>query len=303
MMGAEPPRLKSGDTTPGELVRTLEALARGHDAERLARVAEQLGARMALGPSTPRWVRNVSGTKLGLTALALGIGAGLLGYVLNVPRFSAREIPATRNPIGTAVQEPIPAASHVVPQAEDRPTRAFDRAIALPFPRARPPHREGGARSSTGSRAAAAPARPAIALESGRVTAPEGDPASTSAPTPVSTSGTVQALSRPALEREAAPRPASPVATPAPSELALLLQAREVSEQTPEQALRLLNEHAKRFPNGMLAPERELLVIEVLRRLGRDAEAATRLRRFETKYPRSLHLRRLERDAASLKDH
>jgi hypothetical protein len=64
----------------------------------------------------------------------------------------------------------------------------------------------------------------------------------------------------------------------------------------------MLNEHAKRFPNGLLVPERELLVVEVLRRLDRNAEADQRVRRFEARYPGSLHLRRLERTGSATKD-
>jgi hypothetical protein len=62
----------------------------------------------------------------------------------------------------------------------------------------------------------------------------------------------------------------------------------------PSAALRLLDQHAARFPEGLLAPEREVLRIEALRRLGRTAEAEQRLRAFQARYPDSIHLRRLQ---------
>lgn len=68
-----------------------------------------------------------------------------------------------------------------------------------------------------------------------------------------------------------------------------------IAAREPAAALRLLDEHAKSFPNGMLVPERELLTIEMLRKLGRNAEAEGRVRQFEARYPGSLHMRRLER--------
>jgi hypothetical protein len=97
------------------------------------------------------------------------------------------------------------------------------------------------------------------------------------------------------VQARSQPAPAPPPPAAQPSEVSLLQQARKLATQQPEAALRLLDQHAQRFPNGLLVPERELLAIEVLRRLGRDAEAERRAQRFETRYPQSLHRRRLER--------
>ncbi|MDB4975765.1 MAG: hypothetical protein JWN48_4106, partial [Myxococcaceae bacterium] len=73
------------------------------------------------------------------------------------------------------------------------------------------------------------------------------------------------------------------------SELALLLQARKLVPVDPNAALQILAEHARRFPRGQLAPEREVLRIEALRKLGRFAEANERLRQFRRSYPDSMH--------------
>lgn len=63
----------------------------------------------------------------------------------------------------------------------------------------------------------------------------------------------------------------------------------------PSAALRLLDQHAARFPEGLLTPEREVLRIETLHRLGRTSEAEQRLRAFQARYPDSIHLRRLQK--------
>ena len=85
--------------------------------------------------------------------------------------------------------------------------------------------------------------------------------------------------------------------TPAPkppSEAAILLQARRALRLDPAQALRWIREHEKRFPNGSLSQEREVLAVEVLRALGRSAEADARLTRFRERYPESIHGRRID---------
>jgi hypothetical protein len=56
-------------------------------------------------------------------------------------------------------------------------------------------------------------------------------------------------------------------------ELRQLAQARQALQNSPARALAEADLHEQRFPHGTLAPERELLRVEALRRLGRDAEA------------------------------
>jgi hypothetical protein len=53
-------------------------------------------------------------------------------------------------------------------------------------------------------------------------------------------------------------------------------------------ALSALDEHARRFPRGDLAEEREALAVQALARAGRDDEARARADRFESRYPRSV---------------
>ncbi len=56
-----------------------------------------------------------------------------------------------------------------------------------------------------------------------------------------------------------------------------------------------LNEHARRFPSGEFAEDREVLRIEVLRLDHRDAEAVALAREFLREHPHSLYARRLQR--------
>ncbi len=59
-------------------------------------------------------------------------------------------------------------------------------------------------------------------------------------------------------------------------------------------ALSLANEHARRFPGGAHAEDRERIAIEALVDLGRTDEAKTRARRFFARYPSSAYRPRIE---------
>lgn len=63
-------------------------------------------------------------------------------------------------------------------------------------------------------------------------------------------------------------------------ELALVGRARTELASDPASALRALDEHARRFPDGKLAIERELLAVDALERLGRPADARARAARL-----------------------
>jgi hypothetical protein len=105
--------------------------------------------------------------------------------------------------------------------------------------------------------------------------------------------------SSPVPKHEARARPAKPRdAVDAAGELALLTRARRALESAPAQTLVLTDEHSRRFRRGLFGEERELLAIDALVRLSHDALAQERARRFRQRYPRSMHLRRLESSLA-----
>jgi hypothetical protein len=80
----------------------------------------------------------------------------------------------------------------------------------------------------------------------------------------------------------------------APSEAALLEQARAALASDPARALALTRQHQARFPSGVLKQEREVIAIEALRRLGQSKAAAERAGSFEQAYPDSAHRRAVE---------
>jgi hypothetical protein len=101
----------------------------------------------------------------------------------------------------------------------------------------------------------------------------------------------------PAPTAPSEPESVPPVAAPAPaspSEGALLLRARQQLVSDPASALELTDEAARRFPEGALVPEREVLAIEALTRLGRLPSARARFAAFRARYPQSPHLARLQ---------
>ena len=100
---------------------------------------------------------------------------------------------------------------------------------------------------------------------------------------------------------QAAESPTEPASVRKLSEVELLLEARRLSVREPKAAQQVLDQHAVRFPDGVLAPEREVLAIEVLKALGQTAAAEQRLRAFRARYPNSIHLRRLSSPPANPK--
>jgi hypothetical protein len=81
---------------------------------------------------------------------------------------------------------------------------------------------------------------------------------------------------------------------PSEDELSVLRRAQESLAANPAQALALSGRHEREFTDGALAQEREVIAIDALLRLGRDAEAAARARRFEAAHPGSAHARRVQ---------
>ncbi|HEX2876508.1 MAG TPA: hypothetical protein VHP33_34880 [Polyangiaceae bacterium] len=73
----------------------------------------------------------------------------------------------------------------------------------------------------------------------------------------------------------------------------LLQEARSLVLANPARALRLTRDHELHFPGSTLTEERQALQIEALARLGRTAEASAALAGFRTRFPRSIHARRL----------
>lgn len=102
----------------------------------------------------------------------------------------------------------------------------------------------------------------------------------------------------PSASVSAAPSAKPPHVTP-PSddpeaEAQLLHRAQDALSRAPAQALALGQEHARRFPRGLLVQEREVLAIDALLRLEHRAEAERRAEAFARAFPNSSHRRRIE---------
>ncbi len=89
--------------------------------------------------------------------------------------------------------------------------------------------------------------------------------------------------------------PAPPAAVPeGPDEVALLREAQDLIHSSPQGSLARVAEHERRFPNGVLTQEREVIAVEALVRVGHHAAARTRADRFLARYPRSALRRKVE---------
>ena len=87
--------------------------------------------------------------------------------------------------------------------------------------------------------------------------------------------------------------PTKPTPPAQPSEAELLEQARAAMKADPARALQRANEHAARFPGGVLVQEREVLAIQALRKLGRNSDADRRAQAFAKAFPGSAFARKL----------
>ena len=94
----------------------------------------------------------------------------------------------------------------------------------------------------------------------------------------------------------AAPEPVkpAPTASKGPSEAELLRRAQQLVQTNPAQALALTREHQRRFPNGALSQEREVIAIEALKKLGNEKAAKEKSGEFEKSYPGSAHIPKVE---------
>ena len=148
------------------------------------------------------------------------------------------------------------------------------------------------------------PALPAAAPSANVVAAPLPPPrlpapaveaaASANAPSlPRATSTVPAAAARPSMAPSAASAP-SPAAAGVTSELELVKRAGQLLKSDPAQAFRLTTDHARLYPSGALAEEREVIAIDALASLGRASAARSRAERFMASYPRSAHLSRVQ---------
>ena len=132
---------------------------------------------------------------------------------------------------------------------------------------------------------------------------PQPPPAPLEAPAPADPVPSAPVVALSSAEANAA-RPSAPRGTPAErakvsedtlaGEAKLLNQAHAVMATDPRKALAIGNEHAKRYPRGQLAAERELILVQALVKLGRAREAEARGRALRKSAPKSIYDQRLD---------
>jgi hypothetical protein len=306
MSDDDPIRLKdAGDVSP-ELLRALRAL-RDHPSEaaRLSRVAEKLEATLADVPAPsqdPGGLRLAGMKMLIVGVLAVGVAAVTwFGY--------QRERPAANQPKprDTSSAERSPSAVGTGDKSGPRLADDVTPPAATPLsdpagPSRREAHRTARPRDPKSAPRESGPSTPlepttpsANAAAEAKAAGPAAQPTAAADTTAARTDDTPRAPAVTVAEAASA-RPAAVTKPDAarPSEAALLFEARKAVRAQPSAALQFLEQHAQRFPDGVLAPEREVLWIEALQKLGRTSEAEQRRRAFESRYPDSIHLRRLQ---------
>jgi hypothetical protein len=101
-----------------------------------------------------------------------------------------------------------------------------------------------------------------------------------------------------ARRNASARRPVETIAPSAPDELELLERADRALATAPALALSLAESHARRFPNGAMEEEREVIAVSALARLGRQGDARARADRFLRAHAGSAYALRIQRALA-----
>jgi hypothetical protein len=133
--------------------------------------------------------------------------------------------------------------------------------------------------------------------------APQRSPAAAPAPEVVEPAGPPPAVAPPApapSTRVGTPRPIAAKGPPADApdglvgEERLLNEAHQAVAADPHRALSLAQSHARRYPHGQLAAERQLIMIEALVKLGHHRRAEALGRALRETAPNSIYEDRLD---------
>jgi len=259
----DPPRMFDEPAVPAELRELLSAAhADGISADAVERIAAETSARIVgpQGGGTPSGSAAPGPGSLGsMTAGKVAIGAAAL-----VIAVGGIWLASSSGGKSVAEQSPVTAVSPA-PPAVPQPLAAVEGSaapIASQSPSAAP------APAESVSAPAAIPrvgAGTAAAASSGR------------APATADSAGLASLM----------------------EEHRILRSARQALESDLQRALALTQEHARRFPGGTLAQEREVIAIDALARLGRAKDAKDRAKGFREQYPDSPHRDQVESTSKS----
>jgi hypothetical protein len=318
----QPRRLLQHDGAPAALRDALRALeGRGPSPDALLRMRAKLPA---TAPAA------VSGGVVGTAGSGVaGSGVGLSHIVLlGFAATAALTLQNPKPPLNLErAQSEVPAlvTLHAEARAVDANTREPDEAIASPTTpreldtavvRQKQPSFHGAAgprraRSSAIGRASAPPRSSGDRLaQSSEVDARSNEPAQLSERASSNERAELGGLERPnapaaaaaaaesepqepvALQPKAASAPRTPAAALDPQdEASFLYRAKRLAARDPQAALHLLEAHSKYFPKGALAEERDVLSIQLHRKLGDAAGAQRMAAQFRTRFPNSVYFR------------
>jgi len=222
--------------------------------EDLERVELRLGTWLGPDRAPPRPARS-SGRSLAWKVVLAVAGVGLVSYVFH----------GGSPPPGDLPPEVAPSVTAILPVAPE-PSPAPSVHIAdLPSVTAVMP---GASSAPAPTTATSAAPRTGARPRTGHVAATPAHPAEASA-----------VALEPAGEAE--------------SEAGFLRRTRAALAGDPARALRMTEEHAARFPRGVLVQERDVIAIDALVRLGRRDEARAKAMSFRARYPSSAHASRI----------
>ncbi|MBN9159966.1 MAG: hypothetical protein BGO98_37340 [Myxococcales bacterium 68-20] len=258
----------------------------GPDASQVDRLEQRLEPTFLSAQPTSSSAPRVHGVKWMLAVL----GIGLLSSVTDTRG------PATGDePQSVAVKaeaEPGPVAMTVTVSEEPPASIAELETVPAAAPTTEP------VRAAVSSHVVAAPSIPARTPTKAPV--PTTPPAAPSEGTSEAPSEAVAAAesSTPSNVDDAiaSPSPEELPSARAPSgesEVAYLRRAQAALSANPTRALALADDHPSRFPDGVLAQEREVIAIDALVKLRRTTEARARVAAFRVRYPSSAHLARV----------
>jgi hypothetical protein len=198
------------------------------------------------------------------------------------------EIPASVEASLRAGLAAIPS-ERVRPDAPRRPARTISRARAIELAAAA--LAAGAVLGALAQRAvtSAPPAVPASATPGAISFLPPA--ASSSPPSQISAPLGPQPAASPAASVAPSTARSAPAGVGLAGERTLLERARAaLARDDADAALAALDEHARSFPHGALAEERELLAVRALTAAARTPEARARAARFRHAYPNSVYL-------------
>lgn len=233
------------------------------------------------------------------TLAAIKSGVALRRERGELPRLLADETEAS-----TELHAALLDSAEEFPKAEQLASlrRSLDRRTLrmLPAPRRRSRARLVALGLVFPALAAAAASGYYFAGQVGNVTEPQASPATRGAgavkqplrvaEAPVLTSQTEPTVpSSSAVATAMTAKPARSNAPPTKDEYEFIREAQGMRGRSPTESLALLSQHAKFYPRGVLAEERERLAIECLLQMGRSGEARSRAMRFQRSYPGSVH--------------